>query len=938
MLGLRISVALGVAALILPAVGADKKPLDPSVYDGWNSIRGTALSRDGHWLLFSVTPQEGDSTTTVRNLDDGHTITVPRGSNLRFTADSKFAVGMIVPPFADTLAAKRKKAKPDEMPKSSLVVVNLATGDKAQVDKVRAYYLAEDDKGWLAYKLEPEPKPDAKPADAKAAPKPPAPDKKPGQTLVIRNLATGKEEQAPFVSQVVPAKHGGALLYATATKDGKGDGVTLLDFASDKKTPIMGAAGDYTQMAIDAEGRLAAFEFEPQKKTEPAKPDASKPADKAPEPPIPAELYLYEAKTAKTERIGVDAVGKGWQVNDKTPISFSERGTRLLYATYPAPPTPAKELPDDQKVSVDIWSWQDSKLMPVQLLEANTEKSRGYRAIYDVDRHKAEQIADRDLQTIEISDKGDGRFAIGSVEAPYDLAGSWDPGYRDEYLIDLSTNKRTLIGKRFKGDAELSPKGEYVAVYDAAAKSWFAVECATGRSASLSAGIPVPLYNELNDLPDVAAPYGLEGWMSESQPVIADRFDLWQCDATGKQKPQQLTHARQLTLQMRAIKLDPDAIYLPQNDLLISAFDDSSKQGGVYQLHNGVARKLIFEPKAFGGFVKAKNADRLLFTQQDFVEYPDLWVTNLAFSSPAKVSDANPQQKDYNWGKAELVQWTSLDGVPLQGILIKPENFDYGKKYPLVTNFYERLSDRLYHYITPSPSASEINPTYFASNGYCVFIPDIPYRIGYPGYSALSAIVPGVQSIVNRGYIDPKRLGIQGQSWGGYQVAYLVTQTNMFAAAEAGAPVGDMFAAYGGIRYGSGLVREMQYEHGQSRIGGTPWDSTLKYIENSPVFFADKVQTPLMIMSNDQDGAVPHTQGIELFTALRRLEKPCWMVVYNGEDHNIMERKNRKDFGVRLSQYFDHFLKGAPMPVWMAQGIPAVDKGRTMGLDLEKGP
>jgi dipeptidyl aminopeptidase/acylaminoacyl peptidase len=209
--------------------------------------------------------------------------------------------------------------------------------------------------------------------------------------------------------------------------------------------------------------------------------------------------------------------------------------------------------------------------------------------------------------------------------------------------------------------------------------------------------------------------------------------------------------------------------------------------------------------------------------------------------------------------------------------------------------------------------------------------------VGYPGYSALSAIVPGVQSIVNRGYIDPKRLGIQGQSWGGYQVAYLVTQTNMFAAAEAGAPVGDMFSAYGGIRYGSGLVREMQYEHEQSRIGGTPWDSTLRFIENSPVFFADKVQTPLMIMSNDKDGAVPHTQGIELFTALRRLNKPSWMVVYNGEDHNIVERKNRKDFTVRLSQFFDHFLKGAPAPVWMTKGIAAVDKGKTMGLDLDKG-
>jgi dipeptidyl aminopeptidase/acylaminoacyl peptidase len=224
----------------------------------------------------------------------------------------------------------------------------------------------------------------------------------------------------------------------------------------------------------------------------------------------------------------------------------------------------------------------------------------------------------------------------------------------------------------------------------------------------------------------------------------------------------------------------------------------------------------------------------------------------------------------------------------------------------------------------------------YASNGYLIFIPDIPYKEGYPGESAVSAITAGVNSIVTRGYVDPKKLAIQGQSWGGYQVAYLVTETNMFAAACAGAPVSDMVSAYGGIRWGSGLVRQMQYERGQSRIAGTIWDKPLRYIENSPIFFADKIKTPLLIMSNDKDGAVPWYQGIEFFTALRRLNRPSWLVVYNNEDHNLVERKNRKDWSIRMQQYFDHYLKGAPAPKWMVEGVPATNKGKDYGFELTK--
>jgi dipeptidyl aminopeptidase/acylaminoacyl peptidase len=949
---------------------AQKKPLDPSVFDGWNSVRGVELSRDGHWLAYSIASQEGDATGSLRNVADAHIISIPRAASIRFTKDSKFAVALVPPPFAELKKAREDKAKPEDLPKSQLVIVNLATGEKTTIDRVQSFELSAEDSGWIVYRPEP-PKtatPPASSAETPAAPgrtggrggrrgggasSPAAAGSSKTFSIVVRKLDTGKEETLSDVSSFVVDRNGDSMAYAVTPKPARAASPKPADdedepkaapeppapkpstldaeyFPSGSKHTIVSGQLEFPQLTVSNDGKYVAYYTRPAEA-----PKAVKPKDAAPKAPIPASLFVYEQGQKAPIEVGKDSIPKDWVLNDKAEIHFSDKATRLVYSTYPAPPAPAKELPDDEKVSVDIWNWQDPLLQTEQLLQVDQEARRGYTAVYDLRSKRAMQICDKGLPNLNISDKGDGRFALAATEVPYRHDGSWDPGHEDVYLVDLNDGSRTLLSKYKKTETTLSPEGKFVAMYDQSAKSWSLINTATKQSRTVG-DIPYPLFDELADVPDLPPAYGLRGWLKgDAGVLVADRFDLWLVSTDGKTASRRLTSGRDRQQRYTPVTLDAEHPEVDPANMLLTAFNESTKQGGIYWIKSGVLSKVFLEDKTFGGVVKAKDSDRLVYTRQDFVEFPDLWLTDLAFNSPTKVTEANPQQAKYLWGKAELVQWTSLDGVPLQGILIKPDNFDYGKKYPMITYFYERLSESLYSYHAPAPSASTINLSYFASNGYCIFVPDIPYRVGNPGYSALSAVVPGVQSIVSRGYIDPTKLGIQGQSWGGYQVAYLVTQTNMFAAAEAGAPVGDMFSAYGGIRYGSGVVREMQYEHGQSRIGGTPWDSTLRYIENSPVFFADKVDTPLMIMSNDKDGAVPHTQGIELFTALRRLGKPSWMVVYNGEDHNIVERKNRKDFTIRLSQFFDHFLKGAPMPVWMSKGVPAVDKGRTMGLDLD---
>jgi dipeptidyl aminopeptidase/acylaminoacyl peptidase len=255
----------------------------------------------------------------------------------------------------------------------------------------------------------------------------------------------------------------------------------------------------------------------------------------------------------------------------------------------------------------------------------------------------------------------------------------------------------------------------------------------------------------------------------------------------------------------------------------------------------------------------------------------------------------------------------------------------------MVVYFYERSSDGLHGYSAPAPSASTINKTYAVSNGYLVFIPDIPYRDGYPGQSCYDAVVSGTYALLERyNYIDKDRLGLDGQSWGGYQIAWLITQTDLYAAAFAGAPVVNMTSAYGGIRWGSGMSRAFQYEDTQSRIGGTLWEKPIHFIENSPLFFVPKIKTPVLIMANDQDGAVPWYQGIEFFSALRRLSKPAWLLTYNTEDHNLVRRPARMDLSIRKMQFFDHYLKGEPMPSWMKNGVPATEKGKNQGYELVK--
>lgn len=777
-------------------------------------------------------------------------------------------------------------------------------------------------------------------------------EKQAGTVLVVRNLASGIERRFPNVTRFQFSKQGDSLAFVTSVKqnadeesDSFTDGVHVLSLGKQSVTQIISGVGNYRNLAFSDSGKDLVFITD---------------KDDYESETSSWSVYHWKRGLKAAKKVASEeseGIAKGWWISPNSNCFFSDDTRRLFFETAPIPEAviderkgkkeDAENDEEEKNAQLDVWHWQDPLLQPQQLLQAEQEKRRSYVATYNLRRKKIIQLADREYPTVLIDPRSKSDIAVGFTNLPYRKMMSWDiPGFQDSYLVDLKTGERSTILEKSKSSARLSPHGKFATWFDAETKKWFAASTGDDRTpVEISKGINFPLQDELHDTPSLPGAYGSGGWLdNDAGFLIYDRFDIWQVDPTGSEPPVCLTEGvgRNNHLRFRIIRLDLDEPSIdPKQPWLLSAFNEKTKASGFYRLVEKAVEgesklhSLLMLDESLGRLTKAENTDDLMFTRSTFQKFPDIWTSTTEFKKVQRISDSNPQQENYLWGTSELVHWTATDGQELDGILYKPENFDPNEKYPLMVYFYERNSDTLHRYYTPAAGRSIINHSFYVSRGYVVFVPDIPYKTGEPGPSAANAVLPGTQSIIDMGFIDEKRVGMQGHSWGGYQTAYLVTQTDMFACAESGAPVSNMTSAYGGIRWGSGMSRMFQYERTQSRIGETLWEAREKYIANSPLFYADKINTPLLILHNDEDGAVPWYQGIELFVALRRLEKPAWLLNYNGNPHWVMGQENRRDFAIRMQQFFDHYLKGEPEPEWMAFGVPAVDKGeKKMGLEL----
>nr|MBP6827677.1 prolyl oligopeptidase family serine peptidase [Saprospiraceae bacterium] len=871
-----------------PLYGQGKKTLEIADVQRWRKIEQPRISSDGKWVAYTLAPTtEGDAVLCLREAQSNKTTTFPRASEAKFTDDAAFLVFKIKPALDTLKAQRRRKVKDEDLPKDTLCIVNLATGQSEKIPRLKNFTVPEKWSGWLLFQIESE-----KPAPVKkdtaatssrdsskvAQPAPPKKngkkpkkeDKDNGYRLIVRNMETTRQDTFAYVTRFAIAEKGKRILFHTT---GKGDtlvfpthakatqaGVYFVDLEQDKLQALLRSKGKFPQLALDQSGNQAAF-------------IADTDTSKARIRPFQLNYWTPGQDSARviahTQSGFLPQSPSPWGLSEHAGLLFSDDGSKLYFGMAPPPVLNDTTLLPEEIVNVEVWNWQDKRLYTQREVMLESEKKRSFPVVWRVNEKRFVPLGSPELPQLRFQEQRDAETALGFTEEPYaQYVTSEGTAHKDLYAVDLKTGNKKLIVKDLRCNPQLSPAAKYIAWWSSPDTAWFAWNARSGTTARLTDSKTVPFYDEETDVPDFPNEHGLMGWLDDDAAMLVyDKYDIWKIDPDGSKKPERLTQGRQTETTYRYIKLDPEEKSIAVDAILmLHRFDRQTKAEGYDFLHLPAAETVRWLGGNFAYSrqpLMAKNDFSLVFTKENFRTFPDLYIAKIiGFSwypplagdtskvymekEPAQISNANPQQAEYRWGNIELVQWTSLSGEKLSGLLVKPDDFDPSKQYPMIVNFYETLSDGLFQHRAPDFHRSQINWTYYVSRGYLVFAPDIHYNTGYPGECAYNAIVSGVTALIDKGFVDPERVGLQGHSWGGYQSAYIVTRTNLFRCAEAGAPVANMTSAYGGIRWESGLSRAFQYEHQQSRIGGTLWEYPMRYLENSPLFSLDKVQTPML--------------------------------------------------------------------------------------------
>lgn len=937
-----IMVALAAASCWASDALAQKKPLDHDVYDSWQSVSGVKRSDDGRVLVWNVNPQEGDGTLYVRsfaslrmtkkNRSEESTIAIPRGYQPTIDPAGKWVVCRIKPEFAKTRQERIDKKKKDEQSKDTLAVIDINTMQIRKFASVESYSAGSFGMPFIAYK-----------STWKN-------DKKNESGLIILTPGNWQADTLKHIDNYVFSNSGSLL--ALTTKEDKKDSlsatsIVLASYSGNKIVLDTLKKGDkeyFRPVFDDAEAQLAFT----------ATTDSNKTGSKR------CGMYLAQGDKWNVRELihqGTKVAGTdGWTLTENSSIFFTPDGKRIITGIAPVRPPKDTTIVDFETAQLDIWNWDAPYTPPQQKKRLDGTLRKTYTAVINLPDARIIPLTTSFFDSIRLLGGGNSEWALSRDNADYARESMWaDGSFSDYSLVNLNDGSRKVIAKNFNaGRLDASPSGKYLIWFDNNDNNWYTYNIASGEKANLTAKAGVAFYTEDDDHP-TAYPGAYEGspkWLENDQAVlIIDRYDVWKFAPDGS-KAENLTggvgrqtHNRFRTMDLRIDKRTDNERrsgvvnpFKAKDELFLSLINEDDKKNGYGRLNLAKPAKTLkyfTDTVTFQGPQMATDGS-ITFLKGNFRHPFDLYRTNDFFASSEKLSAINPQMADYRWGTANLFEWKAYDGTPLKGLVFIPDGIKPGEKLPVMIYFYEKYSDQLYNFWQPAPSRSTVNLSFYTSRGYIVFVPDIVYKDGHPGESAYNCICSGAEALCEKySFADKSKMAIQGQSWGGYQTAWLVTRTNMFAAAGAGAPVSNMTSAYGGIRWESGMTRAGQYEHGQSRIGKTLWDEggLDLYIENSPIFHADKVETPLLIMHNDNDGAVPWYQGIEYFSDLRRLGKPCWLLEYNNEAHNLVERRNCKDLSRRLQQFFDHYLKGAPMPAWMKSGVPTDRKGEYFGFE-----
>lgn len=896
---------------------AQKKVIDYKAYADWKVIKEFSLSENQKYFSFTTEPYEGNKKVYLVSIDEkvDTLLQLDRGSSGKFNKATTFFTSTISADYAKVRQLKIKETKAHKMPKDTLVIFDLVTKKKVIFPNVETYEVLDS------------------------------------TDMVVGLFAHNYKVKDAQLSKGKEAK----------LKEGY-DGETKTFFVADNTGQIVYQEQGITQFYLDREQQAVVLVKEDSKKGKTFYKIANLNLKTLKTKTLGQQFEkienvflstkkqtnyligkLFNAKQQRNEwyRISadflvLDSMCLGHLLDSTFVISSSSKFVEVpnsnkwqIQLTRFEPKKGKDTLLKEEKVQLDIWSSKDNLIQPKQLKDYKKYYTEKLTAIVDFDQYGfVEKITPIENDTFEIQEPFKyASFTIGTSSFPYNPTISFDyPWKEDVYLVNLISGEKTKLLSENYSPVLLSPTATHLFFLQPKDTNLYVRNLSTKQENCITCSLTERWLEDLNGMDYLPSSDGKmlldanqkDVWFNSTKALY--RYDV------KENKLIRITPNDWLNrnIKLNFTKINADSAYFNASNIIVEEQDLDTKINTYYAINENLELNKILTGY-FSAMSFLKTIDGFLARIQNNENYPNFYL--IKNGNYQAISDVNPQQKEYNWSKVEPVKWKSYSGIALEGLLYKPENFDSTKTYPLIVYYYETSSEDIHRYVAPRPTASIIFSTEYASSGYFVFMPDIRYQIGHPAQGAYDAIMSGTDYVLKRyQQIDSTRMGLQGQSWGGYQTAQLITMTTRYAAAMAGAPVSNMFSAYGGIRWGTGLSRQFQYEHSQSRIGKTIWEAPELYIENSPLFGLPKVKTPLLIMHNDEDGAVPWYQGIELFMGLNRLQKPVWLLNYNGDDHNLMKKGNRKDLSRRMKEFFDFYLNKGTEPDWMKNGRPATEK------------
>ena len=946
-----------VAAVLVPlsAQNAAKRPMGLGDILSFRAMTTTALSSDGKWFAYRAAPLQGDSEVIVRSTSGGQEYKFPVGEGagpMTFSDDSQWMAISVSLTRAEAEAARRER-RPVQ---TSALIVNLTNGDKVSIPKIRRFAFAGEMGGWIAlHRYGPEAAPGAAapaagraggPAPAGNAPR----DTRPrGTDLILRELKTGTELNVGNVSEFNFNKSGKYLALVIDAADQAGNGLQIRDMSTSTIASLDTDKAFYERMAWTTEGdaltmlrgtddrafreRLfSVVGFAGFGSGAPKKVVYNPKDDKA----FPADMSVSGNRTPTWND---DRTAMIFGIADLTavprPAGRGSAPPAAEGADAPAPAAGAPAAPADatEKANLVIWHYKDPRLQSQQRVQESADRSFNYPALYRPADNTMVRLADDEVPTVQVT--GRGKWAIGTSNTAYELMGNLNgQQFRDVYAIDTTTGKRTTVKKNLRWANSASPDSTKYLYYEN--KHYYVFNAETGQTHNITEKVPTSFVNIESDVNVVDPPSNAIGWTSDNDYVlISDRWDIWKVPVTPGAPAVNLTvngKKDQIRYQGRVF-----GIYQNERGIDLSkpqyftVMAEWTKRSGYGVLEPGKLglNMLLWEDASISGLQKAEKSDIWMYRRETPTEAPQIFVTDASLKNGRKIVDMSPEAESLAWSAgAQLIEFKNAKGERLQASLYLPANYEKGKSYPTIVYIYERLTQGHYQY--GRPAANGFNRQAYTSNGYAVLQPDIKYYINDPGMSAAWTLPAAVKAAVATGVVDATKVGLHGHSWGGYQTAFTITQTDMFAAAIAGAPLTNMISMYSVLYKNTGGTNGAIFESSQGRFTGGPWQEWEAYTRNSPVFHAEKVKTPLIILHNDQDGAVDFTQGIEYYNTLRRLQKPVVLLEYPGENHGLARPANQQDYTVRVKEFFDHYLKGAPAPDWWKDGIPRLDMEKHM--------